>query len=372
MKDDRINELSHNIINYSCSLKPGENILIETYGSECDIMLKALIREAYAAGGNPYVWRRENTIFRELLKGLTMEQVEIMTENDAELMRKMDAYVVVRSVNNTAELSDVPEERKDMYFSYYNDKVHSNLRIPHTKWCVTRFPNNAVAQSAGMSMEAFEDYYFSVCNVDYARMETAMEPLKKLMERTDEVHIYGPYTDLSFSIKGMPAVKCAGWTNIPDGEIFTAPVKDSVNGVITFNTPSAFEGFRFENVRLEFRNGRIVEASANDSELLNSILDRDEGSRNLGEFSFGVNPFVTLPMDDILFDEKISGSIHFAIGNCYNNCDNGNHSGIHWDLILRQTPEFGGGKIYFDDVLIRKDGLFILPELASLNPDMLK
>ena len=372
MVDHRVDTLAKNIVNYSCNLQPGENILFETFGNDCDTILKALIREAYAAGGHPFVWRRDNTIQRELLRGLSQEQAELMAKNDAQLMEQMDAFVTVRSVNNSAELSDVPANNKDIYNAVYTDSVHSNLRIPKTKWCALRFPNNAIAQSAGMSIDAFEDYFFSVCNLDYSKMKDAMEPLKELMERTDKVHIYGPYTDLSFSIKGMPAIKCAGWTNIPDGEIFTAPVKDSINGVITFNTPSVFEGFRFENVRLEFKNGRIVNASANDTELLCSILDRDEGARSVGEFAFAVNPFVNFPLGDILFDEKICGSIHFAIGNCYKNCDNGNHSSIHWDLISRQTPEFGGGKILFDDVLIRKDGLFVLPELQALNPENLK
>lgn len=372
MEDKRVGILAYNTINYSCSLQPGEKILIETLGNECDVLLKALIREAYAAGGYPFVWRKDNAIQRELMKGLSPVQVDIMSKNDAELMKEMDAYIILKSISNSAELSDVPGKRKEYFDSLYTDAVHHNIRIPNTKWCVLRFPNNSVAQSAGMSLDAFEDYYFNVCNVDYSKMCNAMEPLKKLMERTDKVHILGPYTNLSFSIKNMPAIKCAGWTNNPDGEIFTAPVKGSINGVITYNTPSVFEGFRYENIRLEFKNGRIVDASANDTELLNSILNRDDGARSIGEFAFGLNPYVTFPMEDILFDEKITGSIHMAIGNCYKYCDNGNYSSIHWDLVSRQTPEHGGGKILFDDVLIRKDGMFVLPELDGLNPDKLK
>ena len=229
-----------------------------------------------------------------------------------------------------------------------------------------------MAQSAKMSLEAFEDYFYNVCNLDYGKMNDAMDSLKELMERTDKVRLTAKDTDITFSIKDIPAVKCAGECNIPDGEVYTAPVRNSINGKITYNTPSEYNGFTFENVSLTFKDGKIVECTANDTERVTKIFDTDEGARYVGEFAIGVNPYVTKPMNNILFDEKIMGSIHFTPGECYDDAPNGNSSAIHWDLVLIQTPEYGGGEIYFDDVLIRKDGRFILPELLCLNPENLK
>ena len=228
-----------------------------------------------------------------------------------------------------------------------------------------------MAQLADMSTESFEDFYFKVCCLDYGKMDRAMDPLKEWMERTDRVHLLAPGTDLTFSIRGLPAVKCAGKMNIPDGEIYTAPVRESVNGVIAYNTPSVKDGFTFRNIRLTFRNGKIVDACGNDAARLNRQLDIDEGARYVGEFAIGVNPHITFPMKDTLFDEKIAGSIHFTPGASYDDCFNGNRSSQHWDLVLIQTPEYGGGEIWFDDVLIRKDGRFVPERLQGLNPENL-
>jgi aminopeptidase len=224
-----------------------------------------------------------------------------------------------------------------------------------------------------MSTEAFEDYFFSVCAIDYARMEAAMEPLAALMRETDEVRIKGVDTDLSFSIRNMRQYKSAGRRNIPDGELFTAPVRDSVRGRIRYNVPSVYYGTKFEDVQLEFTGGKITRAvcAAGNTQRLNELLDQDEGARYIGEFAFGCHPHITRPTGDILFDEKIGGSVHLAAGNAYRDCDNGNRSAIHWDLILKQTPDAGGGEVYFDNVLIRRDGRFVLPELAPLNPENL-
>ena len=258
------------------------------------------------------------------------------------------------------------------YNKLYSHPVHHEIRVANTKWVILRYPNPSMSQLAGMSTEAFEDFYFNVCNLDYAKMYKAMDALKTLMDKTDRVRITAQNTDISFSIKGLNAVKCSGECNIPDGEIYTAPVKNSVNGRITYNAPSINQGLKFENVSLLFKDGKIVEATGNYTEKLNEIFDTDEGARYVGEFALGVNPYIDKPIGDILFDEKISGSIHFTPGQCYDEADNGNHSAIHWDLVLIQTPEFGGGEIYFDDVLIRKDGRFVIPELFALNPENLK
>lgn len=370
MKDPRIDQLAHNLIFYSCRVKPGDKVLIEATGQHFELV-NALVAAAYEAKALPFVWLREASTQRALLMGMTQEQMEFTAQRDAEFMSQMDAYIGLRGGDNASEMNDVPGEQTRAYTKIYSARVHSGIRVPKTHWCVLRYPSPSMAQMADMSTEAFEDYYFNVCNLDYSKMSRAMDALKALMERTDRVRITGPGTDLSFSIKGIPAVKCDGLCNIPDGEIYTAPVRESVNGRITYNTPALYQSNTFEGISFTFENGRIIESSANLPEQLEAVLNTDEGARYIGEFSFGVNPYINVPMKDTLFDEKIAGSIHLTPGNCYDEAPNGNHSAIHWDLVLVQTPAYGGGEIYFDDVLIRKDGRFVLPELECLNPENL-
>ncbi len=371
MKDTRLQTLAHNLINYSCNLQKGEKVLIQVTGEHFEFGT-LLVKEAYAAGGLPFIKTTNAQIQRALLMDISEEALKIMTENDAALMKQMDAFIGVRGGDNTSEMGDIPSEKMGMYLSIYSKKVHGEIRVNETKWVVLRYPSPSMAQAANMSTEKFEDYYFNVCNLDYKKMDEAMKPLKALMEKTDKVRLVAQGTDLTFSIKDIPVIPCAGEMNIPDGEIFTAPVRESINGKITYNTPALYQGFTYENICFEFENGKIVNATCNDTEKINSVLDTDDGARYVGEFAIGVNPYITTPMKDTLFDEKIAGSIHFTPGQSYEEAPNGNNSAIHWDLVLIQTPEFGGGEIYFDDVLVRKDGLFVLEELKVLNPDQLK
>jgi aminopeptidase len=349
--------------------KKGENVLISCHGTAPMPLVKSIIKEVYSAGGTPFFDMTLSDVERELLMGMTKEQLKLMAELECEKMRHMSAYIGIRGDENMSELSDVPSEKINMYSKYFVGPVNE-IRVPKTKWVVLRYPCASIAQSASMSMEAFEDFYFDVCNLDYGKMDRAMDTLKELMEKTDNVHIVAKDTDISFSIKGIPAVKCAGECNIPDGEVYTAPVRESVNGTITYNTKSDYNSFTFENVSLTFKEGRIINASSNDSKRINEIFDTDEGARYVGEFALGVNPYIKKPMNNILFDEKIMGSIHFTPGCCYDDAPNGNKSAVHWDLVLIQTHEYGGGEIYFDNVLIRKDGRF-LNELEVLNPENL-
>ncbi len=370
MNDPRIEKLAGNIINYSVGLKAGEEILIEAIGNEPAIV-KAMIRAAYKAGGVPFVTIKDPEITRALLSECSQKQIEDMAAFEVARMKSMKAYIGIRAGQNASEMGDVPSDKMKLYSAYYQKPLHSDQRVKFTRWCVMRYPNSSMAQLAGMSTEAFEDFYFKVCNLDYSKMSKAMDSLAGIMERSDKVRITGNGTDLTFSIKNLPAIKCDGKMNIPDGEVFTAPVKESVNGVITYNTPAVYQGVNFENIRLEFENGKIVKATANNSIRINEIFDTDEGARYVGEFAIGVNPFIETPMKDTLFDEKIKGSLHFTPGSCYDECDNGNKSAIHWDLVLIQRPEYGGGDIWFDDTLIRRDGVFVPEELHCLNPEEL-
>ncbi|MEG0268867.1 MAG: aminopeptidase [Clostridia bacterium] len=371
MKDPRLEKLSRQLIRYSCELKKGQRVLIENFGVETEFVT-SLVKEAYEVGAQPLVVLRDQAVQRALMMGGTAETWDEEAKLDAQRMREVDAYIGIRGGNNSYEVADVPQNKQRLYMQHYNSPVHSQIRVPNTHWVVLRFPTPSMAQLAETSVEAFEDHYFQVCTLDYSKMSRAMDALVKRMEATDRVHIVGPGTDLSFSIKGMPAIKCDGKLNIPDGEVFSAPVRDSVNGVLQYNTPSLYQGNVFDRTRLVFKNGKIVEATSTDTARSNQIFDTDEGARYVGEFAIGVNPYITKAIKDTLFDEKIAGSFHFTPGSCYDECPNGNKSAIHWDLVCIQTAECGGGEMYFDDVLIRKDGLFVSEDLLGLNPENLK
>ena len=348
-------------------------MLVEAYDIPDDVVT-TLVERISEAGGLPFVTVKRNSVLRALYRNATEEQMRLTGEFEKARMAEMDAYIGVRGAENSTELSDVPDERMKLQRSLWWNPVHSQTRVPHTKWVVLRWPTPSMAQQAGMSTEAFEDFYFDVCTFDYAKLDPVIAPLKQLMDRTDRVRLTGPGTDLRFSIKDIPTIPCTGNANIPDGEIFTAPVRDSVNGTIAFNTPTIYQGTVFEGITLHFEQGKIVQATSvgGTEAMLNQILDSDEGARYIGEFSLGFNPYVMQPMKDILFDEKIAGSFHFTPGGAYDEAFNGNRSTVHWDMVFIQRPEFGGGEVYFDDVLIRKDGLFVPEDLLPLNPENLK
>lgn len=368
--DSRVSKLAYTLVNYSTQLEKGEKVLISYSGESGKPLVKELIKEVYKAGAYPYVQIVDSEINREIIKGCSQEQLDFMNEYEMAQMKGMDAYISIRCPDNISELSDIPADIMNLYSKAL--RPVQDYRVNETKWVVLRYPNASMAQLAGTSKEAFEDFYFDVCNLDYSKMSDAMDSLAEFMNKTDMVRITGPDTDISFSIKGIGAVKCDGGRNIPDGEIYTAPRRFSVNGYITYNTPSSYQGFTFENIRFNVKNGQIVEATANDNIRINKLLNSDAGARYFGEFAIGVNPYILHPMKDTLFDEKICGSIHLTPGRCYERAFNGNISSIHWDLVLIQREEYGGGEIWFDDVLIRKNGIFVIPELECLNPDNLK
>jgi aminopeptidase len=370
--DPRMEKLAELLINHSVKLQKGEHVLIELFDIPEEMAL-ATIAAARRAGGHAHVALRTQRVIGALY-GAGEDALKTWADCDLHRMKQMQAYIGLRGSHNVSEHAGIADDQMKQVARLYQKPVHFDYRVPHTKWCVLRWPTPAMAQLAQMSTEAFEQFYFDVCTLDYAKMETALRPLADRMRSADQVRITGPAdTDLTFSIKGIEVVGCSGTHNIPDGECFTAPVRDSVNGVIHFNTPTIYNGVSFDNVRLVFKDGRVVEATADaDDDKVNSILDTDEGARFVGEFALGFNPFITEAMKDILFDEKIAGSLHFTPGRAYEDADNGNRSDVHWDLVLIQRPDHGGGRIYFDDELVREDGLFVPADLAGLNPDALK
>lgn len=364
MHDPRFDKLAKLLVEYSTRLKRNETVLIESFDA-ADEMTIALVRAARKTGAIPFVQVQRAQINRELALEASDRQFSLAAQHELARMKKMDAYIAIRGSNNITELSDVP--MKQMQLVAKKMRPVQDQRVKKTKWVVLRWPTPSMAQLAGMSTEAFEDFYFDVCTLDYRKLQPGMRALKALMEKTDRVEIKGPYTDLRFSIKGIPAVICGGDRNIPDGEVFSCPVKSSVEGHVTFNAPSIYQGTSFDEIRLEFRDGKIVDATSNQTEKLNKILNSDPGARYIGEFSLGFNPRVLQPMRDILFDEKIAGSFHFTPGQAYEEADNGNRSQVHWDMVNIQRPDYGGGEIYFDGKLVRRDGQFLPRQLKSLN-----
>ena len=364
MHDVRFDKLAKLLVEYSIRLKRNEMVLIEAFDIP-DEMTVALIRAVRKAGGVPLAQTYHARVNRALALEASDKQLNLVASHELARMKKMDAYIAVRGSNNVTELSDVPPEA--MKLIARKMRPVQDQRVKKTKWVVLRWPTPSMAQLAGMSTEAFEDFFFEVCTLDYRKLLPGMKALHRLMEKTDRVEIKGPGTELRFSMKGIPAVICGGDRNIPDGEVFSCPVRDSVEGHVTFNAPSIYQGIAFDGIRLEFKNGKIVDATSNETKKLNKILGSDPGARYIGEFSLGFNPRVLHPMRDILFDEKIAGSFHFTPGQAYEEADNGNRSQVHWDMVSIQRPEYGGGEIYFDGKLIRKNGVFLPKQLRPLN-----
>ena len=369
MTDPRYTRLARLLVEYSTALRKGDRILLDMIDVPDEFTIE-LIRAARRAGAIPLVETRHTRVGRELLRQAREKQALLVRDFELFRMKRMQAYIAIRGSENASENADVPGDRMAMYSRVLRPVL--NYRVNKTRWCVLRWPTPGMAQAAGMSTEAFENLYFQVCTMNYRRMARAMVPLERRMKRADRVRLKAPGTDLNFSIKGIGARMCRGDRNIPDGEVFSCPVKTSVNGVIRFNTPTLYSGTKFENVQLEFKDGKIVKATASNTKRLNEILDTDPGARYVGEFSLGFNPYILNPMCDILFDEKIAGSLHFTPGQAYEECDNGNRSAVHWDMVLIQRPEWGGGEVWFDGELIRKNGLFMPADLKPLNPARLK
>jgi aminopeptidase len=365
LMDPRLPKLARQLIRHSVKLRKGQKLLLELHDTP-DAIGVALIREVRAAGGIPLLNVHHSRLGREMALDATAGQFDVIAENALHQMQGVDAYIAIRGAHNIMEMSDIPASRQGLVMEKMRPVL--NHRVNHTNWCVLRWPTPSMAQQAGMSSEAFEDFYFRVCLLDYKALEPAMEELAQMIDAARDVHITGPGTDLRFSLEGLRAIACSGRHNIPDGEVFTAPVKDSVNGKITYNAPTIYRGIPFDNICLTFKKGRIVKATANNTAAINEILDSDEGARYVGEFALGVNREILQPMRDILFDEKIAGSFHFTPGQAYEGiADNGNRSQVHWDMVCIQRPEYGGGEIHFDGKLVRKNGQFTAKSLAPLN-----
>ncbi len=367
--EEKIKLLANTIVVYSLKLKSGEKVLIKVDTLEPRDLVSALIHEISRVGAIPTVEIVDPILQAKMRGKMTEAWLPFLKKKEEFIVNMYDAFISIRYRINDYE----EKNTSSMMLRMLGDALYQadDIRINHKKWVLLNYPSILDSYKAKMTIEEFREYALSVMTVDYQQMYQQMLPLKRRMEQADQVRIVSPGTDLTFSIKGMPAIPCCGDKNIPDGEIYTAPIKHSVNGTITYNTPSPYRGNIFHHVSLTFQDGKIIKATCDeDDEVLNAIFDTDEGARYIGEFSFGFNPQILNPMGDILYDEKILGSIHFTPGRCYKDCDNQNRSSIHWDMVLIQRSEYGGGEIYFDQELIRKDGKFIPEDLQPLNGKM--
>lgn len=365
MQDPRIRALAEVLVDYSTEVRKGDVVLISATGFESAPLVKELYRLCLSRGAIHVEYEFiDPEINRHFYLNASPEQIAWFPKHKLEFMERVTVYIGISAGENSMVLATV--DREGLIERSRVLKPITDRRVKHTRWVITRFPTHGAAQEARMSLEEYESYLFDACCRDWREESKRQDALKTLMEKTERVRIVSSDTDLCFSIMGMPAIKCDGRYNIPDGEVFTAPVRDSVEGSITYNCPSIYLGKEFNGIRLTFRQGKIVEATAgNMTDELNAILDTDEGARYIGEFSLGVNGGIRVPMRNILFDEKIFGSIHFTPGQAYDECDNGNRSAVHWDMVKLLE---GDGEIWFDDVLIQKDGRFVHPELICLNP----
>ena len=363
---ENLKELASLIVNYSIRVEKDERVLITTQSLETREFVSYLIEEIYKNGGVPCLKINDPILGARLAEKNNEGRIELIKkiqENEVELI---DSFINIRYATNDYENKNVSGEMSKKLSQALLPS--SDVRVNQRKWVLLNYPSLLDSYKAKMTSTEFMEFALRVMTVNYKSMSELIKPLKKLMDKTDKVRIVSPGTDITFSIKGMGSIPCVGEMNIPDGELYSAPVKNSVNGTITYNTPSPYQGRVYNHVSLEFKDGKIINATCDDdNEKLNEIFNTDEGARYVGEFSLGFNPEILYPMGDILYDEKILGSIHFTPGQAYKDCYNGNDSGIHWDMVLIQRKDYVGGEIYFDDVLIRKDGMFVLEELKPLN-----
>ena len=366
--EEKINKLAELIVNYSLNVAEDEKVLITYQSIDCRDLVKKLIEKIVLRKGIPFANYVDPFVGNLLREKTTSKRIDLIKKYQEFEVDNFDSFINIKYNLNDYEDKNIPSNIRDE-IKKKTYKVHDK-KVNERKWVLLNYPSYVDGFKSKMKYEDFMNYSLDVMTFDYSKMSLDIKPLQELLDKTNKVRITGNETDITFSIKGMKSVPCTGEMNIPDGEIFTCPVKNSVNGVITYNTTSTYNGEVFSNVRLEFIDGKIVNATCNEeakNDKLNKIFDTDEGSRYIGEFSLGLNPKILHPMGDILFDEKIIGSIHFTPGAAYKECYNGNDSNIHWDLVLIQRKEYGGGELYFDDRLIRKDGLFVIDELKYLN-----
>ncbi len=357
--------LARKILNFSCELKEDQNVMLQLIGLNGIGLMRALVETAREMNAHPFIQINDTDIQRLLVEKGDRDFWKKQAQADQlPLMKQMDAFVGIRASQNIYEQSEAGKEANDAYSEEFLKPVHFKERVNNTNWVVLRYPSPAFAMNAKMPTEKFKEFYYKACLLDYSQLAEAMKPLEERLRNTDMIRLKGEGTDIEFSVKDQNWIPCFGKRNIPDGELFSSPILSSVDGHITY-AASVYQGKPFDFVKLEVRDGVVIDFDSSNNEQLEEILDTDAGARQFGEFSFGLNPIIEKPMYDILFDEKIYGSNHLTLGNDYEIAPNGNESNIHWDLVCI------GADVYLDGEKIREGRKFITDDLQGLNPENL-
>lgn len=350
--DKRWQQLAEILVNYSTGVQPGERVMIAMSEVETYPLVHAVYEAAIKADGFPQVQFLSESLRHLVMKYGNEAQINWTPEIEAYGMEWADVYFGLRGAYNLYEHADIPSATLAANQRAMG-KV-SNLRWQQTRWCLVRVPNAAFAQQAETDLETITNMFFDACLLDWPTMARRWQHLADQLNQGSHVRLVGKGTDLSFSVTGRRWVVLDGKLNMPDGEVFTAPVDDSVNGYITFELPGVLGGRLIPQIRLAWQDGELIEAGAGEHhDYLHQILATDAGARRIGEFGIGLNPHITRFCKDILLDEKIGGTVHIALGRAYPECGGVNQSAIHWDIIKDLRQE---GTLYLDGVAVLEAG----------------
>lgn len=353
--DKRWDALASILVNYSIGVKPGDRVLITMMEVETEPLARACYREAVKAGGYPFIEYQSAYLEKDLMLNGSMDQVEWVNEMCLKGMDWADCYIGLRGARNPYEWSGIPGTRLS---AHKRSLGRVSAERNHTRWVLTRVPNEAFAQQSHMPAEDMMDFYFNAALVDWKKEGAALRKVKDLMMSGSSVRVTGRETDITFTTAGRIYAVADGHINMPDGEVYTCPVEESVNGTIYFEFPGAYAGNYIEGIRLTFKDGTLIHSSAETNEgLLKEILGTDEGASTLGEFGIGLNYGITGYCGDILYDEKIGGTIHFAMGRGYPECLGNDRSALHWDIIKDTRKE---GAVYLDGRKVMEKGIWLV------------
>ncbi len=366
MVDPRVTRLAELIVDFSIGVKEGQQVVVRGQPVAAPL-IQELYRLVLLRGAHPYIQVQLPGLDPIFMQHANEEQLQFVSPVDRYIVENFDARIRIMSETNTRELSRIDPARQALYSRGQRILLQTIMERSGEgalRWNVCLYPTDAYAQEADMAVADFEDFVYAACLVDqpdpvgqWRQVQARQQRLIDRLAGKREVHLIGPDTDLRVGIIGRPFINCYGDKNMPDGEIFTGPEETRVDGTVRFSYPAVDDGREVEDVRLWFEGGRVVKCSAAKNEAyLTAMLDTDEGARRLGEFAFGANYGIQRFTKNILFDEKIGGTVHMALGDGYRESGSQNRSAIHWDMIcdLRQ-----GGEVWVDGELFARDGQYV-------------
>jgi aminopeptidase len=368
MADLRVDKLAEMLVKYSVAVRKGDKVAIQGEFS-AEPLLKAIYAKVLQAGGNPFLIISPDGIDEIFYRYASEEQLKHIPPPTKLILETYDVRIVIGADSNTKELNSVDPAKMVMRQAARSGIMKTYLERAakgELRWTYALFPTNAYAQDAEMGLAEYEDFVYSACLGDindpigyWQHFSARQQKIIEWLKGKKQIHITAPETDLNLSVEGRTFVNCDGHENVPDGEVFTGPVEESVNGHVYFSYPSIESGREISSIRLWFNNGKVVKATAEKNEdFLLKTLDTDAGSRQVGEFAFGTSPGITRFTRQILFDEKINGSFHMALGASYPETGGKNQSAIHWDMICDMRQ---GGQVTVDGQLFYKNGEFVIP-----------